>query len=279
MTAHYRPPGDATAPQGRLHTRCIADAARGWSQSAPWADTPPIGAKAVGPRRGRHGAGCAGGGPGPRSPFGGPPVPRGARPPRTRSGVRACSGAAPLALPLRGPLRFLRTPRPPLRRGLRPLRASAPARPARPPLRGPGPAHGARPPLRSVLRGRAPGAAPRLSRSAACAPLRGSAGARWPRCAWGRLPLCCGLPPLRSGRPCSAPPPRCASRGPAGSPRPRPLRGFGPGGLRSGGLRGPSGRLLCLRPPPLCGPLARCSRAPARAALPSSGLLRLSPRC
>lgn len=176
---------------------------------------------------------------GPRPPIRGATRPRWAHSAHTLSGVRACSGAARPSLPLRGPLRFLRTPRPLLRR-LR-LRASAPARPARPPLRGPSPAHSALPPLRSGRWGRAPRRAPRLSRSAL---VRRCAA---PRALAGPAALGVGFASLRP--PCSVGlasslPPRCASRGPAGASPARPLRGFGPGGLRPGGLRGPSGRLF-----------------------------------
>lgn len=178
-------------------------------------------------------------GAGPRPPIRGATRPRWAHSAHTLSGVRACSGAARPSLPLRGPLRFLRTPRPLLRR-LR-LRASAPARPARPPLRGPGPALA--PSLRCApVAGAGPrAAAPRLSRSAL---VRRCAA---PRALAGPAALGVGFASLRP--PCSVGlasslPPRCASRGPAGASPARPLRGFGPGGLRPGGLRGPSGRLF-----------------------------------
>ena len=101
------------------------------------------------------------------------------------------------------------------------------------------------------------------------APLRGSAGARCPRCAWARLPRRGGLPPLCSGRPslCSASPLRFAwaRRVP---PPPSASR------LRARGAPAPGAcaalRAACSASGPrgFGAPLARCSRAPAPAALP-----------
>lgn len=186
---------------------------------------------------------------------------RGAWPPRW---VRGC---APRPDPLRfarlvgGPLvprcrlrrlppPFLRTSRPAAPGPFGPVRSSAPARRARPlcaPF-GPGPP--------------APSLGP-------CAPLRGSAGSRWPRLVPGscfaRLrapPL--GSPLLRSALPS---PQRVAPRVPPG---PSALRASGGPLLASlvgarapapGGLRGPSGRLLGPPAPRGFG----CAPAPARA--------------
>jgi len=188
---------------------------------------------------------------------------------QTLSGMRARAGAARSSLRPSGALPAalcaLRAPR--LRRGPCPcagsLRRGAPGAAARarsvarlPPcaaLRSPGPPLGPSPPALSL---------------GPCAPLRGSAGARWPRCAWVRAALGCGLPALRSGRPCSASPsplrfawPR---RAPPGPPASR-LRGRLPpapgacAALRAAcSASGPRG---------FGAPLARCSRGPARAAL------------
>lgn len=190
---------------------------------------------------GRHGAEAPerGRGPGPsRLAARGPPVPGG----RIAPTPSAVCGPAPGPLVPRcrfaAPSAFCALRVPPCAAS---LRGSAPARPARPPLRGPGPAHSARP---RFARLPGPGPAPRPPGS----PAR-------PLCAAARL-RGRSLAPLRLGSasaalraPCSVAlaalwPPRCASRGLAGASPARPLRGFGPGGLRPGGLRGPSGRLF-----------------------------------
>lgn len=198
------------------------------------AATPPCGGCA--PRTPR-GAGRV-----PWSPNGDPPSRLGLRTsPQTLYGMRAGG--------LRPP--FLRTPRPHSRRGpcpcAGPLRRGAPAAATLP-------RSGAVRPPSAALRspGPPPGLPPRLSRSGTCAALRASAATRWPRCAWVRLPLCCGRPSLCSGCPCSAPPHLCASRVPAGSPPARPLRGFGGGRLQAPGASG----LRPLFPAPPPGPLA-----------------------
>lgn len=216
--------------------------------SALWADTPPDGRRIVGPA-GPTRRKCAGAGPGP-----GPPAKcRGATRPRwalsahTLSGMRACSGAARSSLPRlrRGPLRFLRTPRPLLRRGPCPC--------ARPLRRGP-PGPGG--PRRSPP---APSLGP-------CAALRASAGARWPRCAWGRPPFAAGALRFASVALASCRPPRCASRGPAGPPPRRPLRGFGAGGLQPRGPARPFGPLVVA-----FGPRGFCARRACAAALAYPG--------
>ena len=193
--------------------------------------------------------------------LGGPPSRLGRDRPKPSAVLRACPGAASfLAAPLRrrSPGLFAHSASP-VAPGPLPLRGSAPARRARPPLRGPGPAPSAR---ACACRGRAPRLPPRLSRSAACAPLRGSAGTRWPRCALGAALLRCGLPPRCFGRPCCARPCPCASRGPAGSPPARPF------GLRA--RRAPAPGALAARGAAFCGPgprgfLAGCARLLARA--------------
>lgn len=202
---------------------------------------------------------------------------------QTLSGMRARAGAARSSLrpfgALPAALCALRAPR--LRRGPCPcagsLRRGAPGAAARarfvarlPPcaaLRSPGPPLGPSPPALSL---------------GPCAPLRGSAGARWPRCAWVRAALGCGLPALRSGRPCSASPsplrfawPR---RAPPGPPASR-LRGRLP--PAPGALRGPSGRLFRLRPPGLwraAGALLACPGARcALSRLSGRSVVRASP--
>lgn len=194
-----------------------------------WPLPGPHGAEA--PERGR--------GPGPaRLTARGPPVPGG----RIAPTPSAVCGPAPGPLVPRcrfaAPSAFCALRVPPCAAS---LRGSAPARPARPPLRGPGPALA--PSLRCApVAGAGPrAAAPRLSRSAL---VRRCAA---PRALAGPAALGVGFASLRP--PCSVGlasslPPRCASRGPAGASPARPLRGFGPGGLRPGGLRGPSGRLF-----------------------------------
>ena len=125
---------------------------------------------------------------------------------------------------------FLRTPRPPLAPGPLPLRGAAPARRAR--RRFAAPVRRFAPSLRCApVAWAAPRASPPALPLGPCAPLCGSAGARWPRCAWAP-PLCaagflrCAPVALASRRAR-----RCASRGPAGSPLARPR------GLRASGLR------------------------------------------
>ena len=90
---------------------------------------------------------------------------------------------------------------------------------------------------RFARRARPPGLPPRLRRSAACAPLRGSAGARWPRLV--RAPASAPAAGSLFGRPCSAPPPPRPSAWPRRVP-PAPSRfaGFGGGCLRPRGARG-----------------------------------------
>lgn len=133
-----------------------------------------------------------------------------------------------------GPLRFACCPRP--------LRACAPAAG----FAGPGPAPSAR---RFAPPGPGPGASPPSS-------VRPPSALFFPG-----LPACSRRPAacfgIRSavgslfGRPCCASP-CCAAAGFAGSPPPRPLRGFGPGWLRPRGPWGPSlrfGPLFRPRPP------------------------------
>lgn len=178
--------------------------------------------------------------------------------------ARLVGGRSSLAPPCGGPPPFLPAPRGRLRRGPCPcaavLRGGAPAPRFAAPVRRIAPSLR----LRSGRRGRAPAAAPRLSRSA----LVRRCAAPWalaaPAVLRARLPRRGGLPPPCSGRPslCSAsplrfawarrvPPPPSASRlrprGPA-----RPLRAA----CSASGPRG------------FGAPLARCSRAPAPAALP-----------
>ncbi len=100
-----------------------------------------------------------------------------------------------------------------------PAAVAAPVRPFRPSLRSPGPG---------------PGRAPRLRRSAACAPLCGSAGSRCrrsrfapPRCATGSL----------SGRPCSACGRATSSRRSPGPPSAVRVAALGPAGSRPGARR------------------------------------------
>lgn len=163
---------------------------------------------------------------------------------RGRSSLAAARWAAPRP--------FLRTPRALLRRGpcpcAGPLRRGAPAAASRP--------QSGLAALPSVAGAGPRGSPPALSLglSSAGAPAPAPPGSRWPRLVPGSPPLCCGLPPLRSGRPCSALAPRAPARGPAGPPPPRPLRGFGPGGFRPRGPRGLWPRLWWLSPP---GPPAR----------------------
>jgi len=215
--------------------------------------------------------------PGPPGPMKGPT--RSAPGARSRFPRTLCG----IARLLRGPLRCGKAAPPPLfahsapppAPGPLPLRGVAPARRAR---RRFAPRSGVPPSLRSAAlrsgrRGRPPGPGPPAPPLGPCAPLCGSVGPRWPRCAWARLPLCCGLPPRCSGCPCSAPPCLCASRGPAGSPRARPLRGFGGGRLPPRGLRGPLARFSR---PPAPGPLLRARARPRL--LPPAGAV-LFPRC
>ena len=149
---------------------------------------------------------------------------------------------------------FMRTPRPLLRRGPCPCAGrSGAARPA--PLRGPGPAHGAR----ASRAGPAPRGSPPAPSLGPCAPLRGSADARWPRLV--RAPASAPAAGSLFGRPCSAPPPPRPSAWPRRVP-PAPSRfaGFGGGCLRPRGARGLRPRSGWLRPPGPC-----CAPAPARA--------------
>lgn len=188
---------------------------------------------------------------------------RGPAPSPALAGLRAAPRAVASSAALRrhlwyarrsglSPRPFLRTPRVLLRRGpcpcAGPLRRGAPAAASRP--------QSGLAALPSVAGAGPRGSPPALSLglSSAGAPAPAPPGSRWPRLVPGSPPLCCGLPPLRSGRPCSALAPRAPARGPAGSPPPRPLRGFGPGGFRPRGPRGLWPRLWWLSPP---GPPAR----------------------
>lgn len=179
---------------------------------------------------------------------------------QTLSGMRARAGAARSSLrpfgALPAALCALRAPR--LRRGPCPcagsLRRGAPGAAARarfvarlPPcaaLRSPGPPLGPSPPALSL---------------GPCAPLRGSAGARWPRCAWVRAALGCGLPALRSGRPCSASPSPLRFAWPRRAP-PGPAR-FAASGAAASGPGGPARPFGPLVSPPAPGALARRWRA------------------
>ncbi len=190
-----------------------------------------------------------------------PPI-RGATRPRWAHSAHTLSGCARL-----GPFgalfaRFASALAP----GPLPLRASASGRRARPPLRGPGPALA--PSLRSP--GPALGPSPPAPPLGPCAPLRGSVGARWPRCAW--VALAALRPPCLVGLASSRASP-CASRVPRrGPPLARPLRGFGAGGLRPGGPARPFGPLVLASGPP--GLL--CSRGLPRCAITSGGGLSRS---
>lgn len=194
--------------------------------------------------------------PGAPAPLRGPPGPPGAalRSPQTRYCVRAWAGGRAGCLPAFRARRppFLRTPRA-AGPGPLPLPSPAPARRAR--RRFAGPVRRLRP--RFARRARPRGSPPALPlglvrRCAAPAALAAAAARALPS-------LRCGLPVrsplLRFGR---GP---WASRRPAGSPPPRPLRGFGAAGSRPGGLRGPSGRLSWAFGPRGFG----CAPAPARA--------------
>lgn len=235
-----------------------------------------------------NGAAAAAAGRGPSPPDGEPPSPS----PRLR--LRAFCGSPRWAPP--GPL--LRSPR----AALAPLRVAGPggARSGR--RRFAAPLRRLRP--RFARRGRAALACPPLSRSASCAPLRGSAGARWPRLPSAPVSRRCGLPD-RSPLLCSSLGlvQRVAPRGAAAGPLPasglRPLGYASPGRLRArrllrpppGGLRPPvspsgGGRLGCARlrrllgasaaaaaqivgfspasPPPLRPPLGGCGVREAR---------------
>lgn len=171
------------------------------------------------------------------------------------------------------------------------LRALSPRRKGRAPWLGRSGAR--RPPAAARPRqwaGAAPAPAPRLRRSALCAaggplllppPARrgpcGSGGSRWGRWSPLRVSAGCGLPSLRSGRPCPPPPPRVAQpvprRAPPGASASR-LRGRrAPRGGRWGRLRRPfsarAPRAFCarVRPRPLrCQPGAllccRCRSVP-----------------
>ena len=206
-------------------------------------------------------------GAGPRPPIRGATRPRWAHSAHTLSGVRACSGAARPSLPrlrARLPSAFCALRVPPCAAS---LRGSAPARPARPPLRGPGPAPSARPRF-ARLPGPGPAPCPPALPLGPCAPLRGSAGARWPRCAWGRLRFAApslfgracfvSASPLRFAWPRRGLPGASASRLRARWPPPRgPARPFGPLVLASG-------------------PRGFCARAAGRAALsPPAGAVKI----
>lgn len=201
---------------------------------------------------GRHGADAPERGrvPAPRQNAAGPPVPGGRVAP-TPSAV--CGPASGPLVPRcracgRGPLRFLRTTRPLLRRG--PCPCARPLRRGPPGPRFAAPVRRMRPPsLRSVA-GAGPRRVPPALSLGPCAPLRGSAGTRWPRCAWGRPPFAAGFLRCAAVALALCRPPRCASRGPAGSPLRRPLRGFGAGGLRPGGPARPFGPLVLASGPP-----------------------------
>lgn len=178
---------------------------------------------------------CMAPGRGPGPPPGGHPVPAGA------------SGVGPRPSAVCGPAS--------LRSAFSPLRVppcgGAPAPPrvrsgrGRPrPLRGPGPSFS---PSASPPRARASAPAPRLPRSASCAPLRGSAGSRWPR---SPCPGPCPAPAaLRaSGGRFSGPWLLGFAGSPPGPPGAARWRGFGPGLLPPGGGAA-SGRLLPASPP------------------------------
>ena len=168
--------------------------------------------------------------PGAPAPIRGPPVPL--APGRCAPSAQWLCAPAPSG-------GFLRTSRPPLRRGpypcAGPLRRGAPG-PCAPPARPPG--SPARPLVRRC-------AAPRALAGPVCLcrPIRSGAGSLF-------------------GRPSFAPGRLSAARGPAGSPLGRPRCGFGPGGLHARGLRRPGRRSGGRWPRAFC-----CSRAPAPAAL------------
>lgn len=214
----------------------------------------------AGPTRRRS----AGTGPGPRSlsPCGsGAPRPRWAHSAHTLSGVRACSGAAPaVAAASRPPPLFAHSASP-----VAPLRCAGPLRRGPPGPRFAAPVRRLAPALASLgCRGRAPRRGPPAPPLGPCAPLRGSAGARWPRCAWGRPPLRCGLPVrspfLRSGLPAAL---RVAPPGP-----PRRVRFAASGPVASAPGACAALRAACsgLRPPGLL-----CSRGLPRCAITSGG--------
>lgn len=179
--------------------------------------------------------------------------------------ARLVGGRSSLAPPCGGPPPFLPAPRGRLRRGPCPcaavLRGGAPAPRFAAPVRRMAPSLR----LRSGRRGRAPAAAPPALPLGPCAPLRGSAGARCPRCAWARLPRRGGLPPPCSGRPslCSASPLRFAwaRRVP---PPPSASRLRARGAPAPGACAALAGRLFRLRPPGLwraAGALLACACA------------------
>ncbi len=182
-------------------------------------------------------------------------------------------------------------------------RAKAPARPHSPGRGSPSQGRGSaalaggrsgarRPPAAARPRqwaGAAPAPAPRLRRSALCAaggprllppsarrgPC-GSGGSRWGRWSPLRVSAGCGLPSLRSGRPCPPPPPRAAQPVPRRVPP-------GASATRLRGRRAPRGGALGAAAPPLFRvrpPRFLCSRPPASAALPTRRPAALpSPPC
>ena len=154
------------------------------------------------------------------------------------------------------------------------LRALSPRRKGRAPWLGRSGAR--RPPAAARPRqwaGAAPAPAPRLRRSALCAaggplllppPARrgpcGSGGARWGRWSPLRVSAGCGLPSLRSGRPCPPPPPRVAQPVPRRAPP-------GASASRLRGRRAPRGGALGAAAPPLFRarpPRAFCARVRPR---------------
>ena len=160
----------------------------------------------------------------------------------TRYCVRRCGrGLRPSALSAR----FLRRARAALAAGPLPLRASGPARAARPrfaaPVRRLAPSA-----LFGPRRGRASPCRPPFSRAPpfAASFLRPSSGRRWPRLPSGPPALCCGLPPRCSGCPCVGWAWPVRSAWPRGGSAAGPLRGFGPGGLPPRPPCGPCGPLF-----------------------------------
>lgn len=178
-------------------------------------------------------------------------------------------GVRPFGRPAGRPL-FAHSASPPA-----PLRCAGPLRRG-PPAAASRPRSGSR--ALASLAGAGPRAFPPALPLGPCAPLRGSAGSRCPRCAWGRPPPAAGfrrcalvaLALLRA--------PRCASRGPAGSPLARPLRGFGPGGFLPRGPARAFGPLLVASGPRGFAARAACGPCFLRRGLPPAGV-PVRPRC